>query len=63
MNLTIELADEKAAVPKAPRLGARWPDSWSWLAQIAEQFVQPVSIAHLQKKPIRKSGPVNLMRG
>ncbi len=48
MNLTIELADEKAAVLKA-QAEARGLTVERWLAQIAEQFVQPVSIAHLQK--------------
>ena len=48
MNLTIELADEKAAVLKA-QAEARGLTVEHWLAQIAEQYVQPPSIAHLQK--------------
>jgi hypothetical protein len=48
MNLTIELSDEKAPALKA-RAEARGLTVERWLEQIAEQYVQPVSIAHLQK--------------
>lgn len=48
MNVTIELSDEKAAVLKA-QAQARGLTVERWLEQIAELYVQPVSIAHLQK--------------
>jgi len=48
MNLTIELADEKAAVLKA-QAEARGLTVERWLEQIVEPYLQPVSIAHLQK--------------
>ena len=48
MNLTIELADEKAAVLKA-QAEARGLTVERWLEEIAGEYVQPVSIAHLQK--------------
>ena len=48
MNVTIELSDEKAAVLKA-QAQAQGLTVERWLEQIAEQHVQPVSIAHLQK--------------
>ena len=48
MNVTIELSDEKAAALKA-QAEAQGLTVERWLAQIAEQHVPPVSIAHLQK--------------
>jgi hypothetical protein len=48
MNVTIELSDEKAAAFKA-QADAQGLTVERWLEQIAEQHVQPVSIAHLQK--------------
>jgi hypothetical protein len=48
MNLTIELSDEKAAALKA-QAEAHGLTVERWLEQIAEQHVQPASIAHLQK--------------
>ena len=48
MNMTIELSDEKAAALKA-QAEAQGLTVERWLEQIAEQHVQPVSIAHLQK--------------
>ena len=48
MNVTIELSDEKAATLKA-QAEAQGLTVERWLEQIAEQHVQPVSIAHLQK--------------
>ncbi len=48
MNVTIELSEEKAAALKA-QADAQGLTIERWLEQIAEQHVQPVSIAHLQK--------------
>jgi hypothetical protein len=48
MNVTIELSEEKAASLKA-QADAQGLTIERWLEQIAEQHVQPVSIAHLQK--------------
>jgi len=48
MNVTIELSDEKAAALKA-QAEAQGLTVERWLEQIAEQHVQPVSIAHQQK--------------
>lgn len=48
MNLTIELSDEKAAALKA-QAEAEGLTVERWLGQIAEEHVQPLSIAHLQK--------------
>jgi hypothetical protein len=48
MNVTIELSDEKAAALKA-LAEAQGLTVERWLEQIAEQYLQPVSIAHLQK--------------
>jgi len=48
MNVTIELSEEKAAALKA-QAEAQGLTVERWLEQIAEQHVQPVSIAHLQK--------------
>jgi hypothetical protein len=50
MNLTIELADDKAAALKA-QAAARGLTVERWVEQIAEQHAQsqPFSIAHLQK--------------
>ena len=48
MNVTIELPEEKAAALKA-QADAQGLTIERWLEQIAEQHVQPVSIAHLQK--------------
>jgi len=48
MNVTIELSDEKAAAFKR-QAEAEGLTVERWLEQIAEQHVQPVSIAHLQK--------------
>ena len=48
MNVTIELSDEKAAALQAQADAQRLTIE-RWLEQIAEQHVQPVSIAHLQK--------------
>ena len=48
MNVTIELSDEKAAALRA-QAEALGLTVERWLEQIAEQHVQPVSIAHLQK--------------
>ncbi len=48
MNLTIELSDEKAAALKA-QAEAKGLTVEGWLEQIAQQLVQPVSGAHLQK--------------
>ena len=48
MNVTIELSDEKAAALKA-QAEAQGLTVERWLEQIAEQHVQPVSVAHLQK--------------
>ncbi len=48
MNLTIELSDEKAVALKA-QAEARGLTIERWLELLAEQQVQPVSIAHLQK--------------
>jgi len=61
LNVTIELSDEKAAALKA-QAEAPGLTVERWLEQIAEEYVQPVSIAHLQK-PTRKSGLVNSMPG
>lgn len=48
MTLIIELSDEKAAALKA-QAEARGLTVERWLEQIAEQHVQPVDVAHLQK--------------
>jgi hypothetical protein len=48
MNVTIELSDEKGAALKA-QAESQGLTVERWLVQIAEQHVQPVSIAHLQK--------------
>ena len=48
MNVTIELSDEKVAALKA-QAEAHGLTVELWLEQIAEQHVQPASIAHLQK--------------
>ena len=48
MNVTIELSDEKAAALKA-QAEAHGLTVERWLERIAEQHVQPASIAHLQK--------------
>ena len=48
MNVTIELSDEKAAALKA-QAEAQGLTVERWLEQIADQHVQPVSIAHLQR--------------
>lgn len=48
MNVTIELSDEKVAALKA-QAEAQGLTVERWLEQIAEQHMQPVSIAHLQK--------------
>ena len=48
MNVTIELSEEKAAALKA-QADAQGLTIERWLEQIAEQHVQPVCIAHLQK--------------
>ena len=48
MNVTIELSEEKAAALKA-QADAQGLTIERWLEQIAEQHVQRVSIAHLQK--------------
>lgn len=48
MNVTIELSEEKAAALKA-LAKSHGLTVERWLEQIAEQHVQPVSIAHLQK--------------
>lgn len=48
MNLTIQFSDENAAALKA-QAEAQGLTVERWLEQIAEQYLQPVSIAHLQK--------------
>lgn len=48
MNVTIEFSDEKAAALTA-QAQARGLTVERWLEQIAEEYLQPVSIAHLQK--------------
>jgi hypothetical protein len=48
MNVTIELSDQKAAALRA-QAEAQGLTVERWLEQIAEQVLQPVSIAHLQK--------------
>jgi hypothetical protein len=61
MNLTIQLSDEKAAALKA-QAEAQGLTVERWLGQIADEHVQPLSIAHLQKTN-PKSGPGNSMPG
>ncbi len=48
MNLTIQLSDEKAEALRT-RAEAQGLTVERWLEQIAEQYLQPASIAHLQK--------------
>ena len=48
MNLTIQLSDEKAEALRT-QAEAQGLTVERWLEQIAEQYLQPVSIAHLQK--------------
>ena len=48
MNVTIELSDENAAALKA-QAAAQGMTVERWVQAIAEQHVQPHSIAHLQK--------------
>jgi hypothetical protein len=48
LNVTIKLSDEKAAALKA-HAEAQGMTVEGWLKQIAEDHVQPVSIAHMQK--------------
>jgi hypothetical protein len=55
MNVTIELSDEKAAALKA-QAEAHGLTVERWLEQIADQHVQPVSIARLQKTDPKEWG-------
>ncbi len=48
MNLTIQLSDEKAEALRT-QAEAQGLTVERWLEQIAEQYLQPDSIAHLQK--------------
>lgn len=48
MNLTIELSDEQAAALRA-QAEAQGLTVEQWLRRIADQHVQPTSIAHLQR--------------
>src|SRR5260221_10282095 len=48
MNVTIELSDEKALALKA-QADALGLTVERWLQQLAEQHIQPKSIAHLQR--------------
>ena len=53
MRLTIELPSEKEAVLKA-QAEARGMSIEEWLLQLAEQHLQPASIAHLQRTDPRE---------
>ena len=48
MHVTIELSEETAAALSAQAL-AQGQTVERWLQEMAEQLVQPVSIAHLQR--------------
>jgi hypothetical protein len=48
MNVTIEFSDEKAAALSA-QAQVRGLTVERWLEQIAEEYLQPISIANLQK--------------
>jgi hypothetical protein len=48
MTVTLNLPPEKEAVFKA-RARARGLSAEQWMLELAEQSVQPVSIAHLQR--------------
>jgi hypothetical protein len=48
MTVTIQLPPEKEAAFKA-QAEARGLSLEQWMLEVAEQYVQPVSIAHLQK--------------
>jgi hypothetical protein len=56
MNVTIEFSDEKAAALTA-QAQARGLTVERWLEQIAEEYPQPISIAHLQKNQSERVGP------